>query len=146
MPKMFTVEKSSFAEKSVDCLYFSKSWRRSEYILVRYKDPKTIFPRKLRYYQSDISRIDIHSEEKERGFFSSKNKHKICLLEFNNANKILIQVKAKLYRKLESGIFEKSKLDDIIIHNFEQEKVKPGRSNDIEKRLKISTTCGKKES
>ena len=135
MPKILPVEKSSLTEKSIDCLYFSKSWRRSEYILVRYKDPKKIFRRKIRYDQSDISKITIHSEENERGFFSSKNKHKICLVAFNDHHKILIRVKAKLYKKLEFGIFKKSVLDDKIIHDFQQEKMEHEHSNDMEKKI-----------
>ena len=143
MPNTLIVEKANFTEKSVDCLYFSKSLRRSEYILIRYKDPKSLFRRKIRYDQSNIRRITTHSEKNKRRLFSSKNKHNICLIEFNDENKILIRVKAKFYRKLESGIFKKSVLDDKIIQDFEQEKVEREQSNDMTKKIENIYTMWK---
>ncbi len=41
MLSTLTVEKESFTENPVDCLYFLSFLGRSEYILVRYKDSKS---------------------------------------------------------------------------------------------------------
>ena len=130
-----TVEKASFTEKSVDCLYFSSFLGRSEYILVRYKDTNKIFRKKIRYEQPNIRNFSILSENSGKGFFNFKNNHKVCLIEFNDDNKIVIRVKPKLYKKLESGILERNILDSKITRNFKQEKREPEPSMDIAKRL-----------
>ena len=44
-------------------------------------------------------------------------------------------MKPKLYKKLESGIFERNILDSKITHNFKQEELKSEQSMDIGKRL-----------
>ncbi len=135
MPSTLTVEKASFTEKSVDCLYFSRFLRRSEYILVRYKGSNKIFRKKLRYEQPSIRNFTILSENNGKGFFNFKNNHKVCLIEFNDDNKIVIRVKPKIYKKLESGIFERSILDNKHTRNFVQEKLEPEPTKDLAKRL-----------
>ena len=135
MLSTLTVEKASFTEKSVDCLYFSSFLGRSEYILVRYKDKSKIFRKKIRYEQPSIRNFTILSEINGKGFFKFKNNHKVCLIEFNDDNKIVIRVKPKLLKKLESGIFERNILDSKITHSLKQEKRAPEQSIDIAKRL-----------
>ncbi len=135
MLSTLTVEKANFTEKSVDCLYFSSFLGRSEYILVRYKDTKKVFRKKIRYEKPNIRNFTILSENSGKGFFNFKNNHKVCLIEFNDDNKIVIRVKPKLYKKLESGIFERNILDSKISRNFKQEKLEQEQSIDIAKRL-----------
>ncbi len=135
MLSTLTVEKASFTEKSVDCLYFSSFLGRSEYILVRYKDKSKIFRKKIRYERPSIRNFTILSENSGKGLFNVKSNHKVCLIEFNDDNKIVIRVKPKLYKKLESGIFERNILDSKITHNFKQEELKSEQSMDLAKRL-----------
>ena len=135
MPTTLNVEKTNFTDNSVDCLYFSNSFRKPEYILVRYKDPNKLFRKKLRYEQPHIRNFTILSETDGTGFFSSRNNHKVCLIEFDDDNQVVIRVKPKIYKKLESGIFERSNLDNKITHNFEQKKLVHEQSYDIAKRL-----------
>ena len=135
MLSTLTVEKASFTEKPVDCLYFSSFLGRSEYILVRYKDSNKIFRKKIRYEQPNIRNFTILSEYCGKRFFNFKNNHKVCLIEFNDDNKIVIRVKPKIYKRLESGIFERSILDKKHTRNFVQEKLEPEQSKDIAKRL-----------
>ena len=54
MPSTLTVEKASFTEKSVNCLYFSKSLGKLEYFVLKYKEPDKLFRKKLRYEQRHI--------------------------------------------------------------------------------------------
>ena len=135
MPNTLPVEKASFTDNSVDCLYFSSSMGKSEYFLVKYKDPKKLFRKKIRYEQSHIRQFTILSEKKHKIFFITKKNHKICLVEFNDDNKIVIRVKEKLYKKLQSGILEKRILDNKITRDFVQDEIERERSNDISKRL-----------
>ncbi len=135
MRKTLTIEKASFTENSVDCLYVFDSSKKSEYLLIKYKDPNKLFKTRLKYKQSHIKSLVILSEKKAKGFFSSKRNQKVCLIELNDNNKIVIRVKQKLYKKLESGIFEKIILDKKITHNFEQGKLEQETSNDITKKL-----------
>jgi len=135
MPKTLPVEKASFTENSVDCLYFSGSMGKPEYFLVKYKYPKKLFRKKIIYGQYNIRKFTILSEKKGKILFRSKNNHKVFLVEFDDDNKIVIRVKKKLYRRLESGILEKCILDNKITRNFVQEKIEHERSSDISKRL-----------
>ena len=125
MLSALTVEKTNFTEKSVDCLYFSSFPGKSEYILVRYKDTSKIFRKKIRYELPSIRNFTILSEYIGKGFFKFKNNHKVCLIEFNDDNKIVIRVKPKLFKKLESGIFARNILDSKITHGLKQEKPAP---------------------
>ena len=135
MPTTLNVEKTNFTDNSVDCLYFSNSFRKPEYILIRYKDPNKLFRKKLRYKQPHIRNFTILSETNGKGFFNSRKNHKVCLIEFDDDNKVVIRVKPKLFKKLESGIFERITTDSKITHNFEQKKLEQEQPYDIAKRL-----------
>lgn len=135
MPGTLTVEKASFTENSVDCLYFSGSLGKPEYLLVRYKDPKKIFKIKLRYEQPQIRQFTILSEKHRRGLFKLKGNHKVCLVEFDDENKIVVRVGEKLFKRLESGILEKRILDNKVTREFKQNFNDRERSNDVANRL-----------
>ena len=135
MPTTLNVEKTNFTDNLVDCLYFSSFIGNSEYILVRYKVPNKLFRRKIRYERSHVRQCSILSEKNGKGWFNSIKNHKICLIEFNDDNKISVRVKTKLYNKLESGILGGSILDNEISHTTPRENLEPEQSNDITKRL-----------
>jgi len=135
MPNTLTVEKASFTENRVDCLYFPGSRRRSDYILVRYKDPKKIFKRKLRYEQPHIRRFTILSEKKRKGLFAYNNGQRVCLVEFDDDKQIVIRVNQRQYKRLQSGILEDRILDSKIERSFEQSKKVRETSSDVANRL-----------
>jgi hypothetical protein len=135
MPNTLTVEKASFTEKPVECLYFSSSSGKPDYLLVRYKDTKKFFKKKLRYEQPHIRRFTILSQNKRKGLFRSKNGQRVCLFEFDDENQIVIRVNEKQFKRLETGILERQIIDAKIDRSFAQKADNREPSNDVANRL-----------
>ena len=72
MLSTLTVEKASFTEKSVDCLYFSSFLGRSEYILVRYKDKSKIFRKKSDMNGPAFVILQFYPKIAEKAYLTSK--------------------------------------------------------------------------